>query len=58
MDALLDGVTCDQTMARQKANHIQVAYASGRDQALRACRVKAAMLAELGVEAHLCGELG
>jgi hypothetical protein len=58
MHAVLDGVTRDQLMARHKANHIQVAYASGREQALRACRIKAAMLAELGLEVHLCGELG
>jgi hypothetical protein len=42
-------------MARHKSNHIQVVYAPNARQAQRACRIKAAMLAELGLEAHLCG---
>ncbi len=60
MHAVLDGITRDQMMARHKANHIQVVYAPNAKQAHRACRIKAAMLAELGLEVHLCGnvELG
>jgi hypothetical protein len=60
MHAVLDGVSRDQMMARHKSNHIQVVYATNRKQAHRACRIKAAMLAELGLEVHLCGnvELG
>lgn len=60
MHAVLEGVTRDQMMARHKANHIQVVYAPNRKQAHRACRVKAAMLAELGLQVNLCGnvELG
>jgi hypothetical protein len=60
MHAVLDGVTRDQMMARHKSNHLQVVYAPNRKQAHRACRIKAAMLAELGLEVHLCGnvELG
>jgi len=57
MHAVLDGISRDQMMARHKANHIQVVYAPGVKQAHRACRVKAAMLAELGLEVHLCGNV-
>ena len=49
--------TRDQMMARHKANHIQVVYAPSAKQASRACRIKAAMLAELGLEVHLCGNV-
>jgi hypothetical protein len=57
MHAVLDGITRDQMMARHKSNHIQVAYAPSAKQAHRACRIKAAMLAELGLEVHLCGNV-
>jgi hypothetical protein len=57
MHAVLNGVTRDQFMARHKANHIQVVYAPNAQQAHRACRIKAAMLAELGLEVHLCGNV-
>ena len=57
MHAVLEGVTRDQMMARHKSNHIQVVYAPKQKQAHRAARVKAAMLAELGLEVHLCGEV-
>ena len=57
MHAVLDGITRDQMMARHKSNHIQVVYAPNRKQAARACRIKAAMLAELGLEVHLCGNV-
>ena len=55
MHAVLDGITRDQMMARHKANHIQVVYAPDQKQARRLCRIKAAALAELGLEVHLCG---
>jgi hypothetical protein len=58
MHAVLDGITRDQMMARHKANHIQVVYAPNAKQALRACRIKAAMLSELGLEVHFCGNVG
>lgn len=58
MHAVLKGISRDQMMARHKANHIQVVYAPNAKQALRACRIKAAMLAELGLQVHLCGEAG
>ncbi len=57
MHAVLDGVSRDQMMARHKSNHIQVVYAPNRKQAHRACRIKAATLAELGLAVHLCGDV-
>jgi hypothetical protein len=57
MHTVLAGITRDQMMARHKANHIQVVYAPNAKQAHRACRIKAAALAELGLEVHLCGRV-
>ena len=57
MHAVLNGVSRDQMMARHKSNHIQVVYAPNEKQAHRAARIKAAMLAELGLEVHLCGDV-
>jgi len=57
MHAVFPGITRDQMMARHKSNHIQVVYAPSAKQAHRACRIKAAALAELGLEVHLCGEV-
>ncbi|MCP5521735.1 MAG: fucose isomerase [Verrucomicrobiales bacterium] len=57
MHAVLKGITRDQMMARHKSNHIQVVYTPNEKQAHRACRIKAAALAELGLEVSLCGEV-
>lgn len=57
MHTVLKGITRDQMMARHKSNHIQVVYAPNEKQAHRACRIKAAALAELGLEVHLCGDV-
>jgi hypothetical protein len=57
MHAVLKGITRDQMMARHRANHIQVVYAPSEKQAHRACRVKAAALAELGLKVHFCGDV-
>jgi hypothetical protein len=57
MHAVLEGITRDQMMARHKSNHIQVVYAPNEKQAHRAARIKAALLAELGLEVHLCGDV-
>ena len=53
--AILHGVSQNQFMARHRANHINVAYAPSAELADQALATKAAMLAELGVQVHLCG---
>ncbi len=58
MHAVLSGVSRDQLMARQPANHIQVAYASSADEADRAMRVKAALAQKLGIKVSFCGVEG
>jgi hypothetical protein len=57
MNSVLHGVSRDQMMARHKANHIQVAYVPDAATADRALAAKAAMLAELGIHIHLCGDV-
>jgi hypothetical protein len=57
MHATLDGVSRDQMMARHKANHIHVVYADNEAAAHKACRIKAAALAELGIQVHFCGNV-
>jgi hypothetical protein len=53
--AVLHGVGQNQLMARHKANHVNVAYAPSAETADKALATKAAMLAELGIQVHLCG---
>ncbi len=53
--AVLHGVGQNQLMARHKANHVNVAYAPSAEMADKALATKAAMLAELGLNVHLCG---
>jgi hypothetical protein len=57
MHGVLKGVSRDQMMARHKANHIQVVYATNEKQAHAACRVKAAAFSELGLQVHFCGDV-
>ena len=57
MHAVIHGVTRDQMMARHKANHLNVAYAPGTAEADKALAAKAAMLYEMGIRVHLCGNL-
>ena len=57
MHAVFDGVSRDQMMARHQSNHIQVVYTPNEAEAHRAARIKAAALAELGLEVHLCGSV-
>jgi hypothetical protein len=57
MHAVLRGVSRDQMMAQHKSNHVQVVYAPGRDAARRGLYAKAAALAELGLDVHLCGDV-
>jgi hypothetical protein len=53
--AVLHGVSQNQMMARHRANHVNVAYAPNAEAADKALATKAAMLAELGLQVHLCG---
>ena len=57
MHAVLKGVDRDQLMARHQANHIHVVYASDEAAAHHACRVKAAVMAELGMKVAFCGDV-
>ena len=57
MHVLLHGISRDQFMARHPANHVNVAYTETAEQADRALAAKAAMMAELGIEVHLCGTI-
>ncbi len=56
MHTLLHGITRDQFMARHRANHLNVAYAPTSQVADQALAAKAAMMAELGIQVHLCGD--
>jgi hypothetical protein len=56
MHTLLHGITRDQFMARHRANHLNVAYAPTSQVADQALAAKAAMMAELGILVHLCGD--
>jgi hypothetical protein len=44
-------------MARHRANHVNIAYATDASLANRALAVKAAMFHELGIKVHLCGQV-
>jgi hypothetical protein len=57
MHAVFPDISRDQMMARHKANHIQVVYAPDEKKAHRACRIKAAMLSEIGLQIHFCGNV-
>jgi L-fucose isomerase-like protein len=57
VSAVFDGVTRDQFMARHRANHVNIAYATDDQSAIHALSVKAAMFHALGVEVHLCGKV-
>jgi hypothetical protein len=55
MHAVTYGISRDQMIARHKSNHIQVAYATGADEADEAMLTKAALADALGLEVSLCG---
>ncbi|HSM54914.1 MAG TPA: hypothetical protein VK879_02065 [Candidatus Sulfomarinibacteraceae bacterium] len=57
MHAVLHGISRDQMMARHKANHLNVAYAPDAQTADKALAAKAAMLQEMGIQVHLCGDV-
>jgi hypothetical protein len=52
---VLHGVDRNQFMARHKANHANVAYATDAETADKALVAKAALFAKLGVTVHICG---
>jgi hypothetical protein len=58
MHAVTYGVSRDQMMARHKANHIQVVYAPGAQEADHAMAVKAATFRNLGMDVSICGVNG
>ena len=55
MHAVMYGVSRDQMMGKHKANHVQVAYAPGADEANQALAAKAACFDALGIEVSICG---
>ena len=55
VNTVFRGVGRDQMMAKHQANHVSVAYAPDAPAALRALRVKAAMLASLNITVNICG---
>jgi L-fucose isomerase-like protein len=57
MHGVIKGVSRDQMMAKHKANHIHVVYTTDETTAHKACRIKAAALAELGIVVNFCGEV-
>jgi hypothetical protein len=57
MHAVLPGISRDQMMARHQSNHIQVAYAPTRGEAVKALAAKAAAMRELGMDVAVCGEV-
>jgi hypothetical protein len=57
VSTVFHGVTRDSFMARHRANHVNIAYATDASLANRALAVKAAMFHELGIKVHLCGQV-
>jgi hypothetical protein len=55
MHAVLQGVSRDQMMGRHQSNHIHVVYAPDKAAAKNGLYVKAAAMAELGLEVSVCG---
>ena len=55
MNAVFQGVSRDQLMAKHQANHIQVVYADDADSARRGLAAKAAMARAMGIGVNLCG---
>jgi hypothetical protein len=55
MHGVTYGVSRDQMMAKHKANHIQVVYATDAKAADQCLISKAAMADALGMKVNLCG---
>ena len=58
VNAIFHGVSRDSFMARHRANHVSIAYATSAETAQQALAVKASMLQNLGIHVHLCGSTG
>lgn len=56
MHTILHGITRDQFMARHRANHANVAYAPSVAVADKSLAAKGAMMTELGIVVHRCGD--
>jgi L-fucose isomerase-like protein len=57
VNAIFDGVSRDSFMARHRANHVSIAYATSDATAKQALAVKAAMFDALGIKVNLCGNV-
>jgi hypothetical protein len=57
MHTVLQDISRDQMMARHKSNHIQVVYAPSKAAAKNGLFVKAAAMAELGLDVSICGKV-
>lgn len=55
MHVRLRNITRDQFMARHRANHLNVAYTPDAETSEKALAAKAAMMTEMGIQVHLCG---
>ena len=55
MHVRLRGINRNRFIARHHSNHVNVAYAPDSKTAANALATKAAMMAEMGIEVHLCG---
>ncbi|MBS1822796.1 MAG: fucose isomerase, partial [Acidobacteria bacterium] len=55
VSVVTEGVGRDGFMARHRANHVSIAYAGSREEALKALAVKASMCDALGISVHCCG---
>ena len=55
MHAVTYGVSRDEMMARHKANHINVAYATSDKDADKCLYAKAELAKKMGMEVFLCG---
>ncbi|HVX84478.1 MAG TPA: fucose isomerase [Phycisphaerae bacterium] len=57
MHAVLSGISRDQMMAKHQSNHIQVAYAPSRRDAVKALAAKAGAMRALGLDVNICGKI-
>jgi L-fucose isomerase-like protein len=58
VNAVFHGIERNDLMARHRANHINIAYADDARSANTALAVKVAMMHEMGINVHLCGDVG